>query len=282
MVKVAVIGICGNSIFLPVDHFHRPGETLAASACFEEVGGKGINAAIAAARFGAQVSFLAAVGDDESGRSCARQIEAGGVHGIFACRAGEKSTFAFILTDKTGENRVTVYRGAELTQADVLAFEGEIAQSQVLLLQNEVPEAVNIAAARLAKRYGVTVILNPAPSRPISGELAALVDVVTPNQQEKAAVETLSFPNCVTTLGSNGCCVNDNITIPAYPVEAVDTTGAGDTFNGVLAVSLALGKSLEEACRYASAAAALSVTKRGVLGAIPYKTEVERMICNGK
>lgn len=281
MVKIAVIGICGNSIFLPVEHFHRPGETLVATACFEEVGGKGINQAIAAARFGAQVSFLAAIGDDESGRSCARQIEQTGVCGTFVCRQGEKSTFAFILTDKTGENRVTVYRGAQLQEADVAAFEEEIAQSRVLLLQNEVPEAVNIAAAKIAKKHGVTVILNPAPSRPISKELAELVDVVTPNEQEREALRGLQFPTCITTLGAKGCRINHTVTIPALPVEAVDTTGAGDTFNGVLAACLAEGKEIEEACRVAVAAAGLSVTKRGVLQAIPRREDIERMIRHG-
>ena len=279
--KIAVVGICGNSIFLPVEHFHAPGETLTALSCFEEVGGKGINQAIAAARFGAQVSFLAAIGDDESGRSCARQIEQTGVCSTFVCRKGEKSTFAFILTDKTGENRVTVYRGAQLQEADVAAFEEEIAQSRVLLLQNEVPEAVNIAAAKIAKKHGVTVILNPAPARPICDELAKLLDVVTPNEQEAEATQNHSFPTRVVTLGAKGCCINDNITIPAYPVDAVDTTGAGDTFNGVLAACLAEGKEIEEACRVAVAAAGLSVTKRGVLQAIPHREDIERMIRHG-
>ena len=278
--KIAVIGICGNSIFLPVEHFHAPGETLTALSCFEEVGGKGINQAIAAARMGAQVHFLAAVGDD--GGSCVSQIEKAGVCGHFAHRAGEKTTFACILTDGHGENRVTVYRGAELTPADVAGFEAQIKESRVLLLQNEVPEAVNEAAARIAKRYGVTVVLNPAPSRPISEKLAKLLDVVTPNEQEAEATQNHPFPTRVVTLGAKGCCINDNITIPAYPVDAVDTTGAGDTFNGVLAVSLAQGKDLEEGCQFASAAAALSVTKRGVLDAIPYKADIERMVSYGK
>ena len=277
--KIAVIGICGNSIFLPVAHFHRPGETLAALSCFEEVGGKGINQAIAAARMGARVHFLAAVGDD--GGSCIRQIEEAGVCGHFAHRAGEKTTFACILTDPQGENRVTVYRGAELTPADVAGFEDRIKESRVLLLQNEVPERVNLAAAKLAKQAGVTVILNPAPARPICDELAALVDVVTPNEQELAAVKNLRLPLCVTTLGAKGCRINETVTIPALPVEAVDTTGAGDTFSGVLAACLAEGKEIEEACRVAVAAAGLSVTKRGVLQAIPHREDIERMICHG-
>lgn len=281
MVKIAVIGLCGNSVFLPVEHFHRPGETLTASACFEEVGGKGINQAVAAARMGAQVSFLAAVGDDESGRACMSQIREAGVRGSFVCRKGEKTTFAFILTDSRGENRVTVYRGAELTAEDVSAFEGQIAESAVLLLQNEVPEAVNEAAAEIARKHGIRVILNPAPSRPISDSLAALVDLVTPNEQESQALAGLRFPAQVTTLGAEGCCIQGGQRIPAWKVAAVDTTGAGDTFNGVLAVCLAEGMALDGACRRASAAAGLSVTKPGVLGAIPYRNEIERMICNG-
>ena len=278
MVKIAVIGICGNSVFLPVEHFHQPGETLTATACFEEVGGKGINQAVAAARMGAHVNFLAAVGDDESGRSCMRQIAEAGVHGNFSVRTGEKTTCAFILTDRHGENRVTVYRGAELTSEDVAGFEEKIAGSAVLLLQNEVPAAVNEAAARIAKRHGVRVILNPAPSRPISDALAEMVDLVTPNSQEKAALAGMTFPDCVTTLGAEGCCVNNSLIVPACEVEAVDTTGAGDTFNGVLAVCLGEGMLLPDACRKACVAAGLSVTVKGVLNAIPKRDEIERMM----
>ena len=140
---------------------------------------------------------------------------------------------------------------------------------------------MNIAAAKLTKQAGVTVVLNPAPSRPICDELAALLEVVTPNEQELAAVKNLRLPLCITTLGAKGCRINHTVTIPALPVEAVDTTGAGDTFNGVLAACLAEGKEIEEACRVAVAAAGLSVTKRGVLQAIPHREDIERMIRHG-
>jgi ribokinase len=108
------------------------------------------------------------------------------------------------------------------------------------------------------------------------------LDVVTPNEQEFASVKDLQLPLCITTLGAKGCCINERIYIPSLPVEAVDTTGAGDTFNGVLAVTLAEGKETEAACRWAVAGAGLSVTKRGVLEAIPHKAEIERMIHNGQ
>ncbi len=257
-----------------VDHFHNPGETVVATSTFSEIGGKGINQAVAAKRMGAQVSFLAAVGDDDDAKKCAEVIMQESIHGYLATKQDEKTTFAFILTDKNGENRVTGYHGAELTVMDVAGFEAEIASSDILLLQQEVPEEVNLAAARLARRYGVKVMLNPAPIRKISPELAELVWLVTPNEHEAEGLDGYTFPLQVTTLGGDGCRIPGGKIIPATPVQAVDTTGAGDTFNGTLAVCLAQGMDMETACRYAVAAAGISVTKHGVLTSIPYRNEV--------
>ena len=269
MAKIAVIGICGNSVFLTVDKFHEKGQTLAAESCFSEIGGKGINQAIAAARMGAEVSFLAAVGDEVEACRIAGEQENISMH--LAVKPGEKTTFAFILTDKAGENRVTVYRGAELTQDDVLAFERQIAESDILLLQQEVPPQVNAKAIEIAHKYGVRVILNPAPV----GETACpKVWLVTPNAHEKAGLGDQEYENCITTLGEKGCSINDKTFVKAIPVQAVDTTGAGDTFNGVLAVCLAEGMDMETACRYAVAASGISVTRKGVLDAIPYRKEI--------
>lgn len=278
MVKLAVIGICGNSVFMNVDHFHAPGETVVAHSTFSEIGGKGINQAIAAARMGAQVSFLAAIGDDADGKECIRCAEAEGISGHFAVKKGEKTTFAFILTDKNGENRVTGYHGAELTQEDVAGFEEAIAQSDILLLQQEVPASVNIAAARLAKKHGVRVILNPAPIAPIPEALAENVWLVTPNEHEAQGLGGYPFPRQITTLGGEGCRIQGGAQIPALPITPVDTTGAGDTFNGVLAVCLAEGMPMENACRFAVAASGISVTKSGVLASIPYRNEIERRV----
>lgn len=274
MVKIAVIGICGNSVFMNVDHFHAPGETVVAHSTFEEIGGKGINQAIAAARMGADVHFLAAVGDDADAQKCADAIRAESIHGHLVTKRGKKTTFAFILTDKNGENRVTGYHGAALTEADVAAFAPQIAQSDLLLLQQEVPESVNLAAAKLAEKHGVKVILNPAPIRPMDPALAEKIWLVTPNEHEAEGLSGLDFPNCVTTLGSKGCRTPDGRIIPAIPVQPVDTTGAGDTFNGTLAVCLAEGMDMETACHYAVAASGISTTKHGVLSSIPYRNEV--------
>ena len=278
MPKISIVGICGNSFFLHADHFHERGETIVANSVYEEIGGKGINQAVAAARMGAEVSFLAAVGDDRDGQICIQTAEAEGIKGTFCVKKDERTTFAFILTDKHGENQVTGYHGAELTVEDVLAFEEEIAHSDILLLQQEVPCEVNEMAVQFAKEYDVKVILNPAPIREISKESAEAVYMVTPNEQEKQAIDISRFQNVITTLGKKGCLINEEIMIPAIKTQAVDTTGAGDTFNGVLAVCLAEGMDLDTACKYGVTAAGISVGRRYVLNAIPYREEIERRI----
>ena len=274
MVKISVIGICGNSRFLTLDHFHEKGETVFASGQFEEVGGKGLNQAVAAARMGAQVHFLAAIGDDADADKCVATVKENGVLGTFVKRSGQITTGAVIMTDQNGENRVTVWTGAELTPEDVAAFEPAIADSDLLMLQHEVPESVNRAAIALADKHGVKVILNPAPARATCGK----VWLVTPNEQEKAGLGKLQYDHCITTLGSQGCSIDDQTYIPALPVQAVDTTGAGDTFNGVLAVCLAEGMSMQEACRWAVTASGIGVTRRGACTAIPGREEIERRL----
>ena len=276
MAKISVIGICGNSIFMNVDHFHEKGETLVADSVFEEIGGKGINQAVACARMGAEVSFLAAIGDDNDGEKCRQIAKENNINAFFAVKNGEKTTFAVIITDKNGENQVTVFRNAELSVDDVISFENEIASSDVLLLQNEVPEAVNETAVEIAKKHNVEIILNPAPIKQISDKIAKAVFAVTPNEQEKQAIDISHFKNCITTLGSNGCDINGEAFIKAIDVKAVDTTGAGDTFNGVLAVCIAEGMTLRTACKYAVCASGLSVTKKYVLNSIPTRKEIER------
>lgn len=280
MAKISVIGICGNSIFMNVDHFHEPGETLVAESVYEEIGGKGINQAIACARMGAEVSFLAAIGDDNDGEKCRLCAKENNINGFFAVKENQKTTFAVILTDKHGENQVTGFRNAELTVTDIINFEKEIASSDILLLQNEVPFDVNEKAVELANKHNVKVILNPAPIREISNFIATSVFAVTPNEQESRAIEISRFKNCITTLGKAGCNINGQTNINALAVKAVDTTGAGDTFNGVLSVCIAEGMPIEKACKYAVCASGLSVTKKYVLNSIPTRDEIERKMAS--
>ena len=280
MSKISVIGICGNSVFMYADHFHANGETLVADSVFEEIGGKGINQAIAAKRMGAEVSFLCAIGDDANGEKSIVVAKENEIDAHFKIKKGKATPFAFILTDKNGENRVTEYKSAELEMDDVISFEEEISKSDILLLQQEVPSAVNEKAVEIADQYGVKVILNPAPMREIPDKMAEKVFMVTPNEQEMQAIDRRRFKNCITTLGKKGCLINGNESVSGISVKAVDTTGAGDTFNGTLAVCIAEGMNLKEACAYAVTASGISVGRKYVLNAMPNRNEIERKLKN--
>ena len=278
MAKIAVIGICGRSVFMPVDHFHNPGETVVAKELAYELGGKGFNQAVAAARMGAEVSFLAAMGDDEITDECEAVLAKDGIRSYVIRKAGQKSAIAFILTDKDGENRVTEYEDAMLSVEDVLTYEQEISESEFLMIQNEVPEEVNDKALEIAERYGVKVIYNPAPAREITSTKRFRYYLGTPNEHESAFCDESCFDNFIITLGKRGCLVNGKTEVPAIDVKPIDTTGAGDTFNGYLAACLLEGMPIELAARYAVAASGLSVGKRYVVGAIPYREEVEKIM----
>ena len=257
-------------MFMCVPHFHAGGETVHATDFHSELGGKGCNQAVAAARQGAEVSFLTAVGTDDVEKVRAF-LSAEGIKGMVAGKA-TPSAHATILTDGTGETRVTVFPGARLDVSDVEPFAEAIASADILLLTNEVPEDVNVRAAEIASAAGVKTILNPAPARALPTALSSRVSIFTPNEFEMAGFENVPG-EVVETLGAKGCriCSTGEV-IPAVPCgEAVDSTGAGDTFNGVLAVRLAEGLSLAEACAEANAAAARSVTVRYVLPSIPYR-----------
>lgn len=268
MNRVAVIGITGTSVFLGVGRFHTGGETVHADDIHIEYGGKGFNQAVAAARAGAEVSFLSALGHKDI--APVRDLLAQEKIDFVPAGKDSESAYAVIMTNRTGETRVTVHRGAELMTADVEAFADRIARADILLLTNEVPEDVNIRAAEIAAQHGVKVILNPAPARPLPDALRRLVSLYTPNEFETAGLENTT--GVIVTLGADGCLLRDSNThIPAVDCgKAVDTTGAGDTFNGVLAARLSQGLSLEEAARTGNRAAAQSVTARYVLPSIPH------------
>ena len=270
-VRIACVGLVGESVFLQVPGFHAGEETVQALSGFDEPGGKGFNQAVAAARAGARVSFLGAVGSD----NYSARVEAFCAKEKLRCclaRKQGRTAYAVILTDRHGRNRVTVCPGAELETADAEGFEPEIAGADILLLNNEVPDAVNCICADIAGRNGTRIIMNPAPRRRVPEKLKKQVYLFTPNEYE--AEELDGFNNCVVTLGSRGslikCC---NEFIAADTVAAVDTTGAGDTYTGVLAVMLGEGKTLSEAARIATKAAAITVTRRGAVSAIPYRQE---------
>ncbi len=271
MSRVAVIGIVGNSVFLPVEKFHIGGETVEASDVRFELGGKGFNQAVAAARMGADVSFLAAVGAEDEAK-ISSFLKGEGITAQLSVK-NMPTAFAAIVTNREGANRVTVFQGAKLEICDIFAFESQILAADILLLNNEVPEEINLAAMRIAKAGGVKIILNPAPYRKTEKELLDAVYIFTPNEHEAEGLDT--YPNVIQTLGEAGCLIkSENEIIPSIKVKAVDTTGAGDTFNGVLAAALAEGKTVNEAVSLAVRASGISVTGRGAVNSIPFKKDI--------
>ena len=272
MSKIAAIGLVGNSAFLAVDAFHKAGETHTAKSLHFEPGGKGFNQAVAAARFGSEVAFLGAVGR-EYVTEIRAFLEAEHIR-AYLPQKPDSTAFAAILTDAEGNNRVTVYPGARLNEADVESFRAEIEKADILLINNEVPAQVNERATAIAKASGTFIILNPAPSIPISAYIAENVDLFTPNEHELEALGDRE--NVIVTLGARGCLLKQSgIRLPAANItSAVDTTGAGDTFNGVLAHALARGMDLEAAAKLATMASGVSVTKKYAASSIPTYPQV--------
>jgi len=283
-----IFGLCGQSVFLRVPHFHRPEETLHASSLFMEPGGKGYNQAVAARRMGAEVVFCGAVGRDADGACCQKRLEEEGIAPRMAYKDGA-TAYAAILTDDAGENRVTVYPGVRLCAADVEALEGNFEQAGMLLLTPEIPEEAFAMAMALARRYGVRVVVNPAPYEPWVSKYLADAWLITPNRAEacqllgcaeealEGAVAASPYPRMAVTLGGEGALVKDGellARIPATLVTPVDTTGAGDCVNGVLCAKLLEGCALADAARTAVRAASISVTRAHVLDAMPREEEV--------
>ena len=272
MGKVAVIGMVGNSAFLSVEKFNADGETAVAKTIHFEPGGKGFTQAVAAARFGAETSFLGAVGT-ECYNEIADFLKGDGVAAVLP-RKPEPTAYAAILTDAKGANRVTVYQGARLAVEDVETYKAYIAEADVLLLNNEVPLAVNIRALEIAKANNTYVVYNPAPSIPLDPYLVENVDLFTPNEHENQGLENAK--DLIVTLGSKGCYVKAlESTYPPLKIDnVVDTTGAGDTFNGVLAACIANHRPVERAVIAATCASGVSVTRKYAATAIPTMEEV--------
>jgi ribokinase len=280
------------------------GETLFASAFDISPGGKGSNAAVAAARQGARVAVIARIGDDDFGRMALALWAREGIATMHVDQAaGERSGVAQIHVYEDGDNSIAVFLGAgeTLGAAHVAAASGTIAAAKVVMAPNEVPVEATLAAFRHARAHGVTTLLNPAPARALPDELVALCDVLTPNEGElrllaglpgdaplESAAQTLLARGAgavLVTLGASGCRLYRRgtapLTIDGWAVDVADTIGAGDTCTGALAAALARGLPLEAAAMFANAAAALSVTGRGAIGAMPTREQVEALLARG-
>lgn len=297
---VTVVGSVNVDYSMRVPTLPRHGQTLAGSDFDICLGGKGANQAVAAARLGAAARLIACVGDDDGGRQALAAfaddgLDASGV----VTDANAHTGSALIFVDAAGENCIGVSPGANarLTPAHIDSHAAALAAAQSLLLQLETPAETVLRAATTARAAGCRVILNPAPLRgPLADALLAEVDVITPNAHEAAdlAGVTITTPEdaeraaqalrdrgpgiVVITLGEQGALALTDAGaehVAAPVVDAIDTVGAGDTFNGALAVALARGDSLSDALRFAVTAASLSTLKRGAQPSIPRLEAVE-------
>lgn len=276
----------------------RPGETIGGARLHQANGGKGANQAVAAARLGADVTFLTCLGNDANGEMLSAQFAAEGIDTSKIKFSATPTGTALIFVDDNAENCIAVAPGSnnDLLPADVEGIRDSISGAAYMLLQLEIPMPTVDKAILLADEAGVRTILNPAPMAPLSDGILKHVWLLTPNQTEahsltgiavndeedarKAADALLSkgVGNVIITMGSKGslvCTPWETTFVPARKVKAVDTTGAGDVYNGALVAALAEGKSLVSAARIATAASAVAVTRMGAQTSAPHRNELE-------
>lgn len=293
--KIVVVGSFNMDLTTYMARLPRPGETVHGRRFVTGPGGKGSNQAVAAARLGADVTFVGRVGTDSFGDTALQTWEAEGINTRYVVRDAENATgVAPIFVDDSGENCIVVALGANLalSPADVDAAAEAIARADVLVVQLEIDLGTVAHALKVAKDQDVRTILNPAPAATLPQSTLALADYLTPNETE---LETLygSVPDdlrravalpqqtLVMTAGSRGArwaTQADSGDVPSYKVQVVDTTGAGDAFNAGLAVALAEGKPLADAIAFANATAAMCVTRPGTAPSMPQRAEVEALM----
>ena len=296
--KIVVVGSFNADLTSYMARMPRPGETVPGDRFVTGAGGKGSNQAVAAARLGAEVTFIGRVGKDVFANLAYEIWDAEGVNRDFVSRDDEHATgVAPILVDSSGENMIVVVLGANLRvqPADIDAARERIAAADVLIAQLEINLDMVAYVLETAKALGVTTILNPAPAAAIPAQTIQLADYLTPNETEletlsggpSADIEaaargllTRADQTAVVTLGSRGAQIvtgTETASVPTYAVDVVDTTGAGDAFNAGLAVALAEGLALADAVRFANATAALCVTKPGTARSTPYRGDVNAL-----
>ncbi|WP_448104515.1 ribokinase [Pedobacter panaciterrae] len=296
--KIIVAGSINMDMVVKTGHIPQPGETVLGGTFFMNPGGKGANQAVAVARLGGEVAFIGKIGDDVFGKQSSQLFDEEGISTLGMLSDPENpSGIALITVDQFGENSIVVAPGANarLEPADVEQAFCLYPEGKILLIQLEIPMLTVEFAARYAHGKGMTVILNPAPANDLTPELFSLIDIITPNANEaevlsglkitdiasaKEAAETLrkqGVKNVIITLGKLGAVLLEEDVfyhIEAPEVETVDTTAAGDVFNGALAVAVAEGRSLRDAASFACRAAAIAVTRLGAQSSIPYRNEV--------
>jgi ribokinase len=302
MPRVCVIGSANVDFTVALARLPRPGETVSGGTLLRNLGGKGANQAVAARRLGAEVRFLGCVGADPYGAELRAGLMAQGigVDGLTTAE-GAATGAALICVDSEGRNQIAVAPGANhaLDVSALAPHAAAIGWAQVVVCQLELPLLVVHWALAEARRTGALTILNPAPARDLDATLLELVDYLTPNEGEAGALTGMAVTDIastravaerlraqgagtvIVTLGGEGALVvsaEGAVHYPAFPVTVVDTTAAGDAFNGALAAGLAAGGTLEQALPLANAAGALACAKRGAQDSLPARGDVERFL----
>jgi len=302
--NILVVGSSNTDMIIKVPRIPKPGETILGGKFSKVAGGKGANQAVAAARSGGDVTFVARVGQDMFGDNAIQGFEENCIVTDHVFRDPEApSGVAEIFVSEDGENSIAVAPGANsnLSPQDIAKSEDAINSADILLMQLEIPLETVQAAADLAYKKGATIILNPAPATDLPNELLEKLTILTPNESEaelltgikvvdqasaeKAAkkLQNMGVQKVIITMGKAGAYVlSDGFSgiVSGYQVDAVDTTAAGDVFNGALSVAIAQDKPLNEAVKFANAAAALSVQKLGAQPSAPNRAEIDKFIQN--
>ena len=300
--KLVVLGSINADHILNLESFPTPGETVTGSHYQVAFGGKGANQAVAAGRSGADIAFIACTGDDDIGERIRKQLQVDRIDvAPVSAVAGESTGVALIFVNGEGENVIGIHAGANaaLSTSLVDAQRERIAQADALLMQLESPLGSVLLAAQIAHQNQTTVVLNPAPARELSDELLSLVDIITPNETEaekltgvrvendedaaKAAkvLHAKGIDTVIITLGSRGVWASvkgEGRRVPGFKVQAIDTIAAGDTFNGALMTALLENTPLADALRFAHAAAAIAVTRKGAQPSVPWREEIDEFL----
>ncbi|MCX8011360.1 MAG: ribokinase [Ignavibacteria bacterium] len=300
--RITVIGSSNTDMIVKTKHLPKPGETVLGGNFFMASGGKGANQAVASARAGGDVIFICKVGNDIFGKNAVENFKSDNINTDYVFIDNDSpSGIALIFVSENGENSIAVALGAneKLSIEDIQSKEKVIANSAILLLQLETPIPTVNEAIEIAFKNKIPVVLNPAPAQRLDDELLRKISIITPNETETeiltnrrmqtdedivASAKILrekGIETVLITLGSKGVYVDSDEMkgfIPAFKVDAVDTTAAGDVFNGALVTALAEGKSLQASIKFASAASAISVTKIGAQSSIPYREQIEEFL----
>ncbi|MDR2125535.1 MAG: ribokinase [Prevotellaceae bacterium] len=297
--KILIVGSSNTDMVIKTEHLPRPGETVIGGTFFMNPGGKGANQAVTVARLGGQSVFICKTGSDVFGHQACQLFEEEGIDTSYILFDSKNpSGVALITVDANAENCIVVASGsnANLLREDLVKAKEAIEEADIILMQLEIPVETVEFVAKTANEKNKKVILNPAPAQPLSAELISNLYIITPNETEAEMISGITITNdssafeaakkiadmgvdnVIITMGDRGALVHNktiSAIIDAYKVKAIDTTAAGDVFNGALAVALAENRTIVDAVRFACKTAAISVTREGAQSSVPYRNEVD-------